>query len=96
MAIELEPERQGTNWMAIVTVAVIVIVLFVGSYYLFFKQPQLIEVVAPQSLQTLGDLSKVSFDPSAVVNDPTFKLLRQYGSPISPVTPGRSNPFQPF
>lgn len=96
MAIVLEEEKKRTNWVAILTVAVIVIVLFVGSYFLFFKQPQLIEVVAPKSLQDLGKLSQLSFDPSGVINDPTLKLLRQYGSNISPVTPGRSNPFQPF
>lgn len=96
MAIEFEEEKQPVNWVAILTVVVIVAVLFLGSYYLFFKQPQLIEVVAPKSLQTIGSLSKLSFDPSTVVNDPTRKLLRQYGTNVTPVTPGRSNPFQPF
>lgn len=96
MAIILEEERQPTNWVAVLSALVVIIVLFVGSYFLFFKKPELIEVVAPKKLQDLGNLSKVTFDPESVINDPTFKLLRQYGTQVTLPTPGRSNPFKPF
>ena len=96
MAIVLEEEKRPTNWVAILSVVIIVVVLFVGSYFLFFKKPELIEIVVPKSLQDIGTLSKLSFDPSSVINSPVLKLLRQYGTNISQVTPGRSNPFRPF
>ena len=96
MAIVLEEEKRPTNWVAILSVAIVIVVLFAGSYFLFFKKPELIEVVAPKQLQDLGNLSKVTFDPESVINAPTFKLLRQYGTLVTLPTPGRSNPFKPY
>jgi hypothetical protein len=96
MAIVLEEEKKPINWLAVLTVIVIVAFLFTGSYFLFFKKPELIEVVAPKSLEDLNKISQLSFNPETVLNTPTFKLLKQYATPITPPTPGRSNPFKPF
>ena len=96
MAIVFEEEKKPTKWVAILSVSVIIIAIFAGSYYLFFKKPELIEVVAPRQLQNLSTLSKLSFDPESVINSPSFKLLRQYGTSIAQPTPGRNNPFRPF
>ena len=103
MAIIVEEERKPTNWIGIASAAVVVIVLFVGSYYLFFKRPEFIEVVLPGSLQNLTQLSQLSFDPRSIVDPSTgeksakiFRALRQYGADIEAPTPGRSNPFRPF
>lgn len=96
MAIIIEEEQKQTNWVNIAIAAVIVVVLFLGAYFLFFKQPQLIEVVTPKQLQEINKLSSVSFDPEAVVSSPIFKSLRQYGAPVTPPqTTGRTNPFAP-
>jgi hypothetical protein len=91
-----EEEKKPINWTAVITIAVIVIVLFAGSYYVFFQKPELIEIVAPRELQTISAISLVEFDPATVVNSPTFKLLRQYGTPVTPPPAGRDNPFEPF
>jgi hypothetical protein len=96
MAVIIEEDKKPTNWTAIITIAVVVIVLFVSSYYIFFKKPELIEVVIPKELQTINTLSRVEFEPAAVINSPTFKLLRQYDTPVMPPPAGRDNPFQPF
>ena len=96
MAIVFEEEKKSTNWVAILSVSVIVIAIFVGSYYLFFKKPELIEIITPKQLQDLSKLSKLSFDPDTVINSPSFKLLRQYGTSIAQPMPGRNNPFRPF
>ena len=96
MAIVFEEEKKPTNWVMILSVSVIIIAVFFGSYYLFFKKPELIEAVAPKQLQNLSKLSTLSFDPDAVINSPTFKLLRQYGTSVAQPTPGRNNPFRPF
>jgi len=96
MVVIIEEDKKPINWTAIITIAVVIIILFVGSYYIFFQKPELIEVVVPKELQTINAISQVEFDPAAVVNSPTFKLLRQYGSPVVPPPAGRNNPFEPF
>ncbi|HXF43992.1 MAG TPA: hypothetical protein VNK70_00790 [Candidatus Paceibacterota bacterium] len=96
MAIVVQEEKKGTNWVAILSTLVIIFAIFAGAYYLFFKKPELIEVVTPGSLQNVSNISKISFDPQAVLNSPTWKILRQYGSTPTIPSPGRSNPFKPF
>ncbi len=96
MAISIEEERKPTSWLSIILVIIIVVVLLAGGYFLFFKKPELIEVVAPGRVGDLSRISQLQFDPQELVNSPEFKLLRQFGVEITPPTPGRSNPFQPY
>lgn len=96
MAILVEEEKKPVNWVAILTVIIIVIVIFLGAYLLFFKKPELIEVVAPGSLKNVSELSKISLDAGSVLDSANFKLLRQYTTNVKPPAPGRSNPFVPF
>lgn len=94
MALIVE-EKKSVNWTAIAVVIVIVAVLGFGGYYIFFQKPELIDIVAPRELQTINVISQVDFDPAAIVNSPTFRLLRQYGQTIAPPQAGRDNPFAP-
>ncbi len=94
MAIVVEEEKKG-SWITIITVAVILVIVFTGGYYLFFKNPELIEVVAPDRLQQLNQLSQAKFDPAAVIDSPLFKALRDYTAPLVLPQAGRANPFQP-
>jgi len=96
MAITLEESKKPVNWVAILGAAIFIGVLFAAIYFFFFQKPELIEVVAPKQLQELGRISKLSFDPEAVVKSPTFGMLRQYGEAPTTFSPGRSNPFKPF
>lgn len=96
MALVVEEEKKPTNWVAIASIAVVIIILFAGSYLLFFKKPELIDVVSPGSLSDLNKISKITFNPEEVVSDPVFKSLRQFGGSVSTLMPGRSNPFKPF
>lgn len=97
MAIIVEEEKKSVNWFMAVIVLVAVIVVFSGAYFLFFKRPDVIEVVTPGKLDQINKLSKISFKPEEVVNSPSFKSLRPYGSSTAPTqTPGRENPFKPF
>jgi len=95
MAIVVE-EKKSVNWIAILTIIIVVAVIFSAAYFLFFKKPELIEVVAPGGLEGVSQISKISFDPESVISAPTFKLLRQYGTTPNPSNPGRENPFKPF
>lgn len=96
MAIILEEEKKPVNWFAIVTGAVVALIVLVGGYYLFFKKPELIEVVVPGPLQRIETLSKVPrLDPQAIVNSSNFRSLKDYTSPLPPAVKGRANPFLP-
>lgn len=96
MAIQIEEEPKKVNWLGVITGVVIVAVLFVGAYLLFFKKPELIEVVAPGRVEDLSQLSRVQFNPEELLSSPEFRLLRQFGVEAAPPSAGRSNPFQPF
>jgi hypothetical protein len=95
MSIVLEEEQVQKNWFGIITVIVVVAIVFIGSYYLFFKKPELIDVVLPSGLENLNQLSQITaLDPQAVVNSSNFKMLRDFTSPLVLPAAGRSNPFR--
>lgn len=94
MAIILEEEKKSVNWFGLIAGIAAALVLVIGGYYLFFKKPELIEVVAPGPLQKIETLSKVApLDPQAVVNSSNFRSLRDYTSPLPKPVKGRANPF---
>jgi hypothetical protein len=96
MAIEFEENKKSGNWMTIGIVAFLVIVLLLGSYYLFFTSPELIDVVVPSGFEQLGQISQVKFDPKKTIDSSAFKGLKDYSAPISIPAAGRANPFKPF
>lgn len=97
MAIIVEAEKKPINWLGLLSAVVVVAVLFVGSYYLFFKKPELIELVIPQNYENIKQLSGLNLDSSAVLDSVFFKLPpKQYGTDLGLSVPGRSNPFEPF
>ena len=96
MAIVVEEGKKPVNWIAVLGGIVFIVVLFYGVYFFFFQKPELIEVVAPKTLEELGKISKITFDPETVLESPTFGLLRQYGEAPATFSPGKSNPFRPF
>ena len=98
MAIVIEQEHKETNWTAIITSIVIVSIIFAGSYYLFFTQPDLLsDVGAPSSVQKLSkivDLPKVN--PTEIMGSSNFAQLQDYSTPSTLPPTGRDNPFKPF
>jgi hypothetical protein len=95
MAIIIEEEKKETNWVGLVSFIAFLAIVFIGGYYLFFKKPELIEVIVPDRLKELKELSNAKFDPETVVNSPTFKVLQDYTQPLAPAEKGRANPFKP-
>lgn len=96
MAILVQEEKKPVNWIGMLTVIFVIVVVFVLSYFLFFKKPEIIDQVTPKSLENINELSKVRFDPEEVVSAPAFQNLKSYASPVTPrETPGKSNPFRP-
>jgi hypothetical protein len=96
MAIILEEERPQTNWVGILGGIVIVVLIFVACYYLFFKKPELIDVVVPRDLEQISLLAQVQeIDPQAIVNSANFRMLQNYAPTLILPPAGRANPFRP-
>lgn len=95
MAIVIEESRKKINWFAWALVSAVVATIIIAIYYLFFSPVPLIEKVIPEQLKVIESISSNPFDPSSVINDPTYKILRQYINPlqVSSSTPQRPNPF---
>lgn len=96
MAIIVE-EEQGNRVSiisALMWVLVLVIIIAAG-YFIFFAQPQFVEIVAPQNFKGIDPLANLNLDPEGVVQSQEFQSLRQYVTPIAPGNAGKSNPFGP-
>ncbi len=96
MAIIVQQEKKPVNWFNITIIAVFIVVLFLLMYFIFFKKPELVEVVVPAKLQNLSKISQAQLDPTPVVNELNQYFSNNTNQQISIPTPGRTNPFQPF
>lgn len=96
MAIIIEQDKKPVNWFNIIVVAAIIGIIFLILYFVFFKKPELIDVVVPGSLSNINQLSQVQVDPAPVVNSLNKYFTNNYGASLEIPTPGRSNPFLPF
>lgn len=96
MAIEMEQDKKKVNWFNLVLVALFIVVLFLVTYFVFFKKPELINIVAPGSLQSINQISQVHLDPTPVVQSLNKYYTGNYGGSLTIPTPGRTNPFAPY
>ncbi len=96
MAIVVQEEKKPVNWIGMLTVVFLVVALFVLSYFLFFKRPEVIEQVTPKKFDDINKISRISFDPEAIVSSESFQALKNYAPSFVPrETPGKPNPFRP-
>jgi hypothetical protein len=96
MAIQIEQEKKQINWFNLILVALFIVILFLLTYFIFFKKPELIDVVAPGSLQSINQIAQIQLDPMPVVQTLNKYFTGNYGSALNIPTPGRSNPFAPY
>ncbi|MGC9611116.1 MAG: hypothetical protein ABSE68_02760 [Minisyncoccia bacterium] len=96
MAILIEQDKKSFNWFNAIIVIVVVAILFGVVYFVFFNNPQLIDVVVPGNLSNIKQLSQVQIDPTPVVSTLNKYFTNNYGSSLSIPTPGRPNPFLPY
>lgn len=96
MAILTEEGGKKINWFLWSIIGVILLAIFLGGYYLFFTASPLIEVVLPQSLQAVEQLTAAQIDPSKITSHPRFSSLKTYAPPLTIGQIGRANPFLPF
>ena len=93
MAIVVEQEKKNVNWITVLSVVIFLAIIFAGGYYLFFKKPELIDVVAPVELERIQAISNVTFNPRDVLDSPTFQALRDFSGSLPAPRTGKANPF---
>jgi len=98
MAIVIEEENKGNSRLfSFGLFFIILIIIGVAVYYLFFKNPQLLDVVAPVKLQSIDELAAISkFDPKKVLDSSFYKSLKQVIPYPSPPPAGNGSPFGVF
>lgn len=95
MAIVIEEQNKKGGLFNILVMILIAGILGAAVYYLFFTEVPLIDKFAPLSIKSLREISSIKITPDKIANDPNISILKQYGSPVSGATAGRSNPFAP-
>lgn len=96
MAIIFQKARRR-NWFRIAAFVLAILGFGVTIYYLFFAPSPRIEVIIPEPLEHLGQVSEIEFiDPTFVVESPAFKRLGDVSRRLTPGTLGRQNPFLPL
>ena len=93
MAILVSEEGEKKIDVANLTIWIsILVVVGVAVYFIFFKQPELIEVISPSDYKNIDPLAKSPINPQEVANK-IDTLLKQYVPLPSPPNVGRENPF---
>jgi len=95
MAIVIEEEKNKSGLITAIIWIIVLAIIVAAIYYLFFSQPQLIEVVVPTNLQNAQNISKININPDLLNSNPVFNQLKPYNiqSTSSGTNIGRSNPF---
>ena len=96
MAIIIEGEKQGKGTVQAVVGAVVAVLLLVATYWIFFAEPPLVEVIAPQELESISRISQVEVSPEVVTGSPVFKSLKILADDPELGEFGRENPFAKF
>ncbi|MBI3589193.1 MAG: hypothetical protein HY093_02145 [Candidatus Liptonbacteria bacterium] len=100
MAIVVEEDKKGPSLMSIGIWVALIVVIGYATYYVFFKEPEVVDVFIPtdSAFENIGRLSKINrLDPD-ILKSPAFKSISN-GSYITVPSAGRSgrvNPFSPF
>lgn len=94
MAIIIEEENKQASVGRILMWLVVLGIIVAAVYYIFFANPEIIDVAAPANLQNIDQLAGLNFNPEDVVNNGAFQSLKQYVSLSSSTAGvGRANPF---
>ena len=93
MAIVIEEEKNGVSIVRIIVWFTPIVIFGVVVYYIFFAKPQLVDVAAPSTFQSVDRLAEINLNPEEIVNSSAFRSLRQNVSVPLPGNAGRANPF---
>jgi len=98
MAIIIEEEKRGSGILTLLVWVIIIGIIGFGTYAVFFKQPQVVDIIIPDELQNVANISSriKELQPESIQSDPTFNSLQRWVTvPVKGET-GRANPFLAF
>ncbi len=96
MALVLEEKKDTTGGIVSILVwLVLLLVLASGSYYLFFKNPELVPVPPPPGFSETQAVANLTLDPEAVIRSLESRGFKTQVTVPKAETSGRSNPFLP-
>ena len=96
MAIIIEEERRGMSPLRILTWLIILGTIGFASYYIFFKHPQVVDVVVDPGLKNTAQLSTIKLNRATIDNDAVYNSLKSYITVPTEGQAGRLNPFLSF
>lgn len=97
MAIIVEEEKRNAGgFIGFLTWVLLIGVIAFAAYYIFFKKPEVVDVVIPANFENIGQISAKKLDPEVIKNDPVFGSLEPLATPPSSARIGRVNPFLPL
>lgn len=95
MAIIVEEDRPKINITQILMWFTVLAIVGFAVYYIFFAEPQIIDVPVPAAFKNLDPLAQVNLVPEDLINSEQFKSLKEYITLPEPGNAGRVNPFIP-
>ncbi len=97
MAIIVEENKKKGSLLNLLVWVIIIGVILFATYYIFFKEPEIIDVVIPQkdAFNNIDSLSKIKLDPE-IIKNPAFEALNSYIDLPEKGRSGRLNPFSSF
>ncbi len=95
MAIAVEEEKKRINWVFIFSILIILFAIGATVFYLFFINPEQVEVFISPQLKSLTQFEQINFTPNDLLNNANFKALKSYVEFVLPSKEsiGKSNPF---
>ena len=94
MAIVVEEEHKSHQSLTgLITGGIVFVILAVAVYYVFFKRPDLVEVVTPANFANTAVLSHINLQPDEVINSAAFQALSTQVQPVATSTGTGANPF---
>jgi len=96
MAIIVEEGKKGISFLNILTWLIIIAVIIFATYYIFFKQAEVVDVIIPakDAFGNIDQLSKITLD-SGIIQNPALQALTE-SIQVHSVGHGRLDPFAPM
>jgi hypothetical protein len=96
MAIVVEQEKKGGSALAFLSWIILIILIGFAAFYIFFKNPELIDYTSSNDTSSVIDFSSVKINPDQILENSKFKELKTYINPSGQTEIGRPNPFLPL
>ncbi len=92
----MEEKKDAAGGIVSVLVWLVLLVLLAsGSYYLFFKNPELVPISPPPGFSETQAVASLTLDPEAVIRSLESRGFKSQVTVPKAETQGRANPFLP-